>query len=125
LIVPACFVSAQNLQDAFKTDTGSGNPLAETAAKAGYQSADSGNSVEKTVGIVIQTFLAILGVIFLVLMIYAGYAWMTAHGDEQKVTKAKETITAAIIGLVIIIGAYAISFYVIKALSTNVLQTAS
>jgi len=53
-------------------------------------------------------------------MLYAGYNWMMARGDEEKVTKAKDTITRAIIGLLITIGAYAISFWVFdKLLSTT------
>ena len=59
-------------------------------------------------GVAVKTFLSILGVIFLILMLYGGYNWMIAHGEEQKVEKAKDTIRTAIIGLVIIIGSYAI-----------------
>lgn len=59
-------------------------------------------------GTAVKTFLSILGVIFLILMLYGGYNWMIAHGEEQKVEKAKDTIRTAIIGLVIIIGSYAI-----------------
>lgn len=65
---------------------------------------------------VIQVFLGLLGIIFLVLIIYAGYNWMTAQGDEEKVTKAKDTIQRAIIGLIIIILAYSITFFVFSNL---------
>jgi len=116
LLLPQ-LASAQNLQNAF----GDNSALDASADKAGYDI--TSYAVEPIIGTVIQTFLSILGVIFLILMIYAGYNWMTAHGDEQKVTKAKETITAAIIGLVVVIGAYAISFYVIKSLSVDALRT--
>jgi len=59
------------------------------------------------------------------LAIYAGYNWMTAQGEEEKVTKAKDTLTAAIIGLVIVIAAYAISYYVISALGGAALKQTS
>jgi hypothetical protein len=52
----------------------------------------------------------------MILMIYGGYNWMTAAGDEQKIDKAKDTIRAAMIGLIIIIAAYAISIFVISRL---------
>jgi len=120
LSLPVVFASAQTLKDAFDTDTG--NPLGDAGSQAGYEAISAENSVEVMVGKVIQTFLSILGIIFLILMIYAGYNWMTAHGDEQKVTKAKETITAAIIGLVIVIGAYALAFFVISKLTADTLQ---
>lgn len=66
--------------------------------------------------VVIQAFLGFLGIIFLVLIIYAGYNWMTAGGDEEKVAKAKATLSSAIIGLVIIVGAYAITYFVFTSL---------
>ena len=78
----------------------------------------SGFSQSTTIGEVVQMaiegFLGLLAVIFVILMILAGYNWMTAGGDEQKVTKAKDTIRAAIIGLIIIVAAYAITFFVFK-----------
>ena len=65
---------------------------------------------------VIQAFLSLLGIIFVVLMLYAGYNWMTAAGDEQKVEKAKDTLTRAIIGIIITVSAYAITYFVFKYL---------
>ncbi|MFH0956080.1 MAG: hypothetical protein V1801_02625 [Candidatus Falkowbacteria bacterium] len=71
-------------------------------------------AISQIIGVVIQAALALVGTIFLVLMIHAGYNWMTARGDEEKVTKAKDTITRAIIGLIIVVGAYAIQAFVIS-----------
>jgi hypothetical protein len=76
------------------------------------------------VGLVIQAFLSLLGVMFLSYMLYAGFNWMSAQGDEEKVTKAKETIQRAIIGLIVTIAAYAISYWVFDRLlnSTNIIN---
>lgn len=109
-------LAADNLSNAFLP----GGPLQNSADKAGYDI--SKTDPNPVIGTVVKTFLSIIGVIFLILMIYAGYSWMTAHGDEQKVTKAKETITASIIGLAIVIGAYAITFFVISKLTTGTLK---
>lgn len=79
---------------------------------APYQPIGQNNDLASIIGIVIQAFLGLLGVLFLVYMLYAGYNWMIAQGDEEKVTKAKETIQRAIIGLIITIAAYAISYWV-------------
>lgn len=116
LFLPLVALAAQNLQDSFGT---ANSPLSGAAVNAGYKGE---TSVQQIIGVVVKTFLSILGIIFLILMIYSGYAWMTAHGDEQKVTKAKETITAAIIGLIIVVGAYAITFFVISKLTASTLQ---
>ncbi|MBP9863895.1 hypothetical protein KBC54_00400 [Patescibacteria group bacterium] len=69
------------------------------------------------VGRIIYIFLGLLGTIFLVLMLYAGYLWMTAAGDPAKVEKAKATIRNAIIGIVIIASAFAITNFILKSLS--------
>ncbi|MEA3449801.1 MAG: hypothetical protein U9Q85_02385 [Patescibacteria group bacterium] len=68
------------------------------------------------VNLIIKSFLSLLGIIFIILVITAGYNWMTAVGDETKVEKAKKMITRAVIGLIVIISAYAITAFVFKAL---------
>lgn len=79
--------------------------------KGAYTAADE-YTISKIAGIAVRAFLGLLGVIFIVLIIYAGYHWMLARGDEEKVNKAKDTLTRAVIGLIIIIGSYAIWSYV-------------
>jgi hypothetical protein len=68
------------------------------------------------IAFVIKGFLAILGIIFIILMLTAGYNWMTAGGEEEKITKAKNMIKRAIIGLFIVIASYAITAFVFKYL---------
>jgi len=65
------------------------------------------------VGQIIQIFLSLLGAIFIGLMIYGGYEWMMARGNTEQVEKAREIIKNAIIGLVIVIASYAISYFVL------------
>ena len=69
-------------------------------------------------GQIVGAILAFIGIIFLALMIYAGFLWMTAAGNEASVDKAKNLIIAAIIGLIIIFGAYAITAWI----GTNLLK---
>lgn len=99
--------------------------VAETAEKTGHATqklfgADS--TLNSGIGLMISAFLSFLGVIFLVLIIYAGIFWMVAEGDEAKVEKAKMILTRAIVGLVIVLAAYAISFFVINALAPQTLK---
>ena len=94
------------------------NKQFKNVAKPSWGAADPTGPTSLTgmIGAIIQAFLGLLGVIFLAYLLYAGYSWMTAQGDEEKVTKAKDTIQRAIIGLIITIGAYAISYYVLEKL---------
>ncbi|MFA5937372.1 MAG: hypothetical protein WC822_05880 [Candidatus Paceibacterota bacterium] len=72
-------------------------------------------NVESIIGRVINSALTLVGTIFFILMVYAGYLWMTARGNEQQTEKAKTIITTAIIGLVVIVSAYAITVFVTTA----------
>lgn len=49
------------------------------------------------------------GILFVIWMIVGGYNWMTSEGKPDKIEKARTHIVNAITGLVILIGAYAIS----------------
>ena len=80
---------------------------------AGFASDQKPGSI---IAIVITGFLGLLGVIFIILIIYGGYIWMTAAGDEQKVTKAKDIIKRSVIGLIIIVSAYSITYFVFTSL---------
>lgn len=111
-----------SLRDAFGNDSSPG-PLGQVAAGAGYERVDNSNNIEATIGKIIQTFLSVLGIIFLILTIYAGYTWMTAQGNEAKVDKAKNTLTTAIIGLIIVLAAYALSYFVISSLGEGTLTS--
>ena len=90
----------------------------KSAAKPSWGDAEptGANSLPGIIQTAISAFLGLLGIIFLVLIIYAGFEWMTAQGDEEKVTKAKDTLTRAVIGLVIIIAAYSITYFVFSSL---------
>lgn len=67
---------------------------------------------------IINTALGFLGLIAVVIVLYGGFMWMTAAGNEERISKAKQILTAGIIGLVIIAMAWAIASYVVGAIMT-------
>jgi len=116
-------VDAQGLQDAFKIGDGSNDDPLDTVAKgAGYKTDQAEDQLSLHVAKIINTVLSMLGVLFLILMLYGGYLWMTAAGKEERVTKAKNLIIAAIIGVIIVVSAYAISYFVIDKITSGVLD---
>ncbi len=66
---------------------------------------------------VIQVIMTFLGIVAVVVILLGGFKWMTAAGSEDKVDEAKKLIRAGIIGLVIIIAAWAIASWVIDQMS--------
>ncbi|PLX26576.1 hypothetical protein C0581_04050 [Candidatus Parcubacteria bacterium] len=65
---------------------------------------------------IINVTLGLLRIIATVLILYAGFRWMTSGGNQESVDTAKKTLFAAVVGLVIILSAYAISNYVLTNL---------
>lgn len=84
----------------------------------GGTSGDDPNRLPVIVGNLVRALISVLGIIFLVLLIYAGFMWMTARGEADKVDKAKSTLIRAVIGLIIIVSAYAITGFIISRLVT-------
>jgi len=62
----------------------------------------------------IQYLLMFLGVVAMIIILYGGYTWMTAGGNDEKVGKAKKILMAGLIGLVIILLAFAIAAFIIN-----------
>lgn len=81
--------------------------LEKVGESGGYSSADE-TSLASGLGVVASLILSLLGVIFIILIIFSGIQWMTAGGNEEKVKKAQERIKSAVIGLIITLSAFAI-----------------
>ncbi len=88
--------------------------LNNTATGGGYDPAKK--DIDLIIGRVIKTFLNMFGIIFLILTIYGGFLWMTAGGSSDQVEKAKKFIINSIMGLIIVLFAYAIVFFVLDIL---------
>ncbi|MEK7652932.1 MAG: hypothetical protein AAB358_00390, partial [Patescibacteria group bacterium] len=69
----------------------------------------------RVVGNIVKAMLGMLGVIFLAFIVYAGFLWAIAEGDSSKIQKAKTIIVWSFAGLVICLGAYAITLYILGA----------
>lgn len=74
-------------------------------------------SVPQIIARVIDFALGFVGVLFFLLMLYAGLLWMTARGAQENVKKAKDVMAAAVIGLVIVAGAFSLTRLVIRTVS--------
>lgn len=77
-----------------------------------YEETDEPKAIQEIIAIVIKAFLGLLGVIFVILIIMAGFKYMTAGGNEEKVKQAVSQIKNAIIGLLIVLAAYSITVFI-------------
>ncbi len=91
------------------------NGMTEVGSAFG-ESADPEDIRYKVVKI-INIVLSILGILLVVLIIYAGFLWMTAGGNEDQISKAKKIMINAIIGLVLILFAWSITYFIMMRLN--------
>ncbi len=100
---------------------------AQTASTFSVESVGSqiglGDADLKTTVInILQLVLGLLALIAVIMVIIGGFTWLTAGGNEEKVDKAKKIISAAVIGLIIVLLAWAVVIFVANT-TANVTQT--
>ncbi|MDP3900420.1 MAG: pilin [bacterium] len=83
--------------------------------------------VESTIGLgnedpraiaanVVNIVLGFLGIIAVVLILAGGFIWMTAAGNEDKVSAAKNLMASGLVGLIIVLAAFGIATFVVNSL---------
>lgn len=116
LLLVGCFLllPAGAFAQLSSSDTG-----LSTTVEAGYQTGGASiMSLPEFVGAyIIKPILGLTGTILFALMTYAGFLWITAQGDGKRVQKAKDILNECIAGTVILVGAYALSNFVITQLA--------
>lgn len=104
----ASFIKAASL----KTDSLD----AQDEALAGAAGLAGSSNLATIISVIIQVVLGFLGVVFLVLTILAGFKWMMSQGNEKEIDAAKGSIKNSVIGIIIVLAAYAITYSVFKYL---------
>ena len=74
--------------------------------------------VRTTVASIIKTAMGLLGIVAVVIILIGGFKWMTAGGSEDGAAEAKKWIFSGVIGLAIILSAYALATWIINSLVT-------
>lgn len=77
----------------------------------------STTSLPTLIGNLINVVLGVMGIVFVVLIVYAGILYMQAGTDPKKADTAKKIIVNAVIGLVLVVAAYAISTFIINQIA--------
>lgn len=104
-------ISAYN----FEEDSG----LDKTGGKEGTGHTEIGDI---GVNSIFRLIMPLVGVAYLILMIYAGYLWMGAQGNEEQVKRSRGIIISATLGLIIAFASYAIAFYVVSTFQEGLIK---
>lgn len=120
-----CFVfpvsAGEKLKDRFEAgllSAGEETGHVEVMLESGFFG--GAESLPEMVGAIVGIILSLVGVFFLGLMIYGGYIWMMARGNEQEVEKAKNIIINSVIGIIIVVAAYAFTAFISGILMNTV-----
>src|SRR3989344_2016440 len=119
-VLSVFFLGSYNLVAAQSNQSNSQEALNQLKAAGGASGANIAGSGPKDprviVAVIIRTALQLIGIVFVVLIVYAGFLWMTAGGEEEKASQAKKLIFNAVIGLAVILSSYAIAYFVFRSL---------
>jgi len=72
---------------------------------------------------IVNALLGFTGALFLGLIIYGGILYMTSAGKEEQIKKAKKFLSNSVIGIVIVMSAYTITYFLATALEGGVKQS--
>ena len=76
------------------------------------------NDLKQTLATIINIALGFLGIIAVIIVMYGGFKWMTAAGNEEQVGEARKLIVGGVIGLLVIFMAWAIASFVVSNLQS-------
>lgn len=101
--------------DGGDTTNGGGSPQPQPQSVQ-FDNPITATSVPELIATIIRGVLGLLGAVAVAIIVYAGFTYMTAGGNASKTAQATTAITNAVIGLVVIMGAFLIVDYVISAI---------
>lgn len=76
----------------------------------------SDTSLGYVIASILAGFMGLLAATFIVLTVVAGFRWMNSGGNEETIKKSQETIKNSLIGLILVLAAWAITYYLFKVL---------
>ncbi len=123
LVLPAIVLADEPAAPAASADTSISGLLDEAAGSggAGYNTSEEmrQTGIATIVGTVARAFISLIGIIFVSYTIYGGFLWMTARGNDEQISKAKNTIRDGVIGIIVVLASAAIYITVRELLLTG------
>jgi len=108
----------QQGEEKSKTPPGSSEPVKLVNPLGGTKDKPEGNTnIPSLLGTVINSVLGVVGSLALVMFIYGGITWMLSGGNPERVTKGKQILIWATLGIIIIFTAYALVRFVLTTVT--------
>ena len=91
--------------------------------KSGFDKVNSkvnaNTDLEGSIGTILMIVYSLIGIVAVVMIILGGVSYATSQGDPGKIKKGKDTILYGIIGLIIVLLAFAITQFVLNQLGSE------
>jgi len=118
IIIPSAYADVGNPgQSGF----GGANEIVNSALPSNIAAKTPAEGLAFYIAILWRSVVTLGGIAFIIFLIWGGIEWLTAGGDKGKIETAQKMISNALIGLVILIGSYAIAFFIQGAFKINIL----
>lgn len=108
--VPDVFAQALTGDELFGGTGATGTSFAQSLGLS------PGPSIQVMIARIIRTVIGFVGIIAVVMILYAGFLYMTAGGNTTRLATAKKILTQAIVGLVIVLTSFTIVHFIVGRL---------
>ena len=89
------------------------DPLRTFLKEAGYTAFEYGKGdIRSFLAGFVQTTLGMVGIIFFLIMLYGGFLWLTAGGNDENVSRARKILGHGVVGFIVTLGAMIIVRFV-------------
>lgn len=124
-LIPAAVIRAEaaKCDPSLENCAGGGKIFLDTVTGNVYETKNVGEySFIDWIGALTLLFISLLGTFFVLKLIYSGFLWMTANGNEDQVSKAKGILGNSVVGLLIVLSALTISWYALDKIGSGTIK---
>jgi len=94
----------------------------QTTAEEGFYYASERTNVFRSIALLIRYAGSFVGLVFVIVILYAGFQWMTAGGNEEKVSKSKKLLINGVIGVAIVLLSLSIWVFIAENIISNIAE---
>lgn len=109
---PLANVAAESSAGTYDFQKQSG--LNVTGDAAGFTTGADTTPINSIIATVLYSGLSLVGIIFFAYILYGAYLWMTSRGNDEKIKDATTTLINSIIGLIVTLSAYVITYFLVN-----------
>ena len=96
--------------------------IVNNAISSKITSLGSGGGLAFYIATLWQTVITVGGIAFIIYLVWGGIEYLTSGGDKGRIDDAQKKITSSVIGIVILVASYAITYFIQQVFKINILK---